>query len=134
LVGKARPGLVADLLRLALVERRGDVYLVESPALLSIAVKLEAAGVELSTARAAAEIVQKHVVRAVRELVELFMRRGREGALGVAEPVKILETLRPLGLEAVRIIFGRTMEAALRKLVESGALASLPRKASRRRR
>jgi DNA-binding transcriptional MerR regulator len=134
LYGKPRPGVVADLVRLGLVERRGDVYLVESPALLSIALKLEAAGIDLSTARAAANIVQKHVARAVDELIELFLRRAKEGELQVSEPAKVLESLRPLGLEAVRVIFGRAMEGGLRKLVESGKLAALPRKTRRKKR
>ncbi|MGH7270299.1 MAG: MerR family transcriptional regulator, partial [Polyangiaceae bacterium] len=41
LAGSRRPGLLADLLRTGTIERRGDVYLVESPALLAIAMKLE---------------------------------------------------------------------------------------------
>jgi DNA-binding transcriptional MerR regulator len=134
LCGKPRPGLVAELMRLGLVERRGDVYLLESPALLGVAMKLEASGVELAVAHAAAEVVRKHVERAVNELIELFMRRAKEGELALAEPAKLLAALRPLGLEAVRIIFGRAMESGLRKLVESGALAGLPRKVRRRRR
>jgi DNA-binding transcriptional MerR regulator len=134
LCGKPRPGLLSDLVRLKLVERRGDVYLLESPALLTIALKLETAGVELTTAHAAAEIVRKHVARAVNELIEMFMKRAKEGELSIAEPVKLLEALRPLGLEAVRIIFGRAMESGLRKLMESGALTALPKKARRKRR
>jgi DNA-binding transcriptional MerR regulator len=144
LCGKPRPGLVAELTRLGLVEKRGDVFLIESPALLAVAIKLEAAGVELGTARAAAEIVRKHVDRAVSELIELFLRRAvdargsarernKQGESGLAEPAKQLAALRPLGLEAVRIIFGRAMESGLRKLVESGTLAGLPKKVRRRR-
>jgi DNA-binding transcriptional MerR regulator len=132
LCGKARPGLVAELVRLGLVERRGDVYLLESPALLGIAMKLEAAGVELGLAHAAADIVRKHIERAVSELIELFIRRAKEGDLALAEPAKLLAALRPIGLEAVRIIFGRAMESGLRKLVESGRLAGLPKKVRRR--
>jgi DNA-binding transcriptional MerR regulator len=131
LAGSSRPGLVSDLLRLGMVERRDDVYLVESPALLGIAMRLEAAGIDLSTARAAADIVRKHVGRAVDDLIDLFMKRAAQGEVAMNEPAKVLETLRPLGLEAVRIIFGRAMERGLRQLVESGALASLPRKLSR---
>jgi len=134
LCGKARPGLVADLVRLGLVERRGDVFLLDSPALLGVAMKLDAAGVEFGIARAAADVVRKHVERAVSELIELFIRRAKEGELELAEPAKLLAALRPLGLEAVRIIFGRAMESGLRRLVESGALVGLPRKGRRRRR
>jgi DNA-binding transcriptional MerR regulator len=134
LCGTPRPGLLADLVRLGLVERRGDVYLLDSPALLGVAMKLEAAGVELRTARAAAEILQKHVERAVNDLIELFLRRAKEGDRSLSEPAKLLAALRPLGLEAVRIIFGRAMESALRRVMESGALAGLSRKVKRRRR
>jgi DNA-binding transcriptional MerR regulator len=131
LAANDRPGLVSDLVRFGLVERRDDVYLVESPSLLGIAMRLEAAGIDLTTARAAADIVKKHVGRAVSDLIELFMKRASSGELGASDPAKVLETLRPLGLEAVRVIFGRAMERGLRQLVESGALAVLPRKARR---
>src|SRR5438552_18555213 len=44
LLGDRRPGLVADLTRLHLVERRGDSFLVHRPALLHVARRLEPAG------------------------------------------------------------------------------------------
>jgi DNA-binding transcriptional MerR regulator len=134
LLGRPRAGLVADLVRLRMIERRGEVFLLESPALLAIAMKLEAAGVDLTTARAAADIVQKHLTRAVDDLIALFMRRAVEGELGIPQPAKLLETVRPLALEAVRVIFARAMEGGLRKLVDSGKLAALPRKTKRKRR
>lgn len=40
LASSARPGLIADLVRLGLAKRTGDRYLVESPALLSVAMRL----------------------------------------------------------------------------------------------
>ena len=40
----------------------------------------------------------------------------------------MFQALRPTGLEAVRVIFGREMERALRKLLESGKMATLPAK------
>ena len=55
LAGKQRAGLVAELVQAGLIERRGDVYLIDSPALLAVAMKLQAAGVDLRTARDAAE-------------------------------------------------------------------------------
>ena len=62
----------------------------------------------------------------------MFVKRAKQERLGLAKPAQALETLRPLGLEAVRVIFGRAMERALRKLLESGKLATLPRKPLRR--
>jgi hypothetical protein len=110
------------------------VYLVRSPTLLSIAMKLEAAGVDLRTAAHAQEIVGKHLRRAASELVELFVRRASEGALAPKELRKFFESLRPLGTEAVRVIFGRAMEYQLRKLYESGVIAKIPARAHRARR
>src|SRR3954471_16577467 len=46
LIGERPPGALADLLRLELIERQGDGYLVRSPALLEVALRLEAAGVD----------------------------------------------------------------------------------------
>src|SRR3954451_22108933 len=63
LAGTRRPGLIADLLRAKLLERRGEVLFLLSPALLVVAMKLEAAGVDLETALKGAEIVKKHLAR-----------------------------------------------------------------------
>lgn len=125
LAGSRRPGLIADLVRAKIVRRQGDVFLVPSPALLGIAMRLAAAGVELGTATAAAEILHKHLGRAVKELVELFVRGVRHGDIALGEPDLTFATLRPLGTEAVKLLFAREMERELRKLVESGALRVL---------
>jgi DNA-binding transcriptional MerR regulator len=125
LAGSRRPGLVADLLRARLATRHGDVFLVPSPALLGIAMRLVAAGVELPTATAAADILHKHLGRAVKDLVELFVRGVRHGDIALGEPEVTFASLRPLGIEAVKLLFAREMERELRKLVESGALRAL---------
>ncbi|MDB4972258.1 MAG: putative transcription regulator protein [Myxococcaceae bacterium] len=134
LAGSSRPGLIADLTRIKLVERRGDVYIVESPALLAIAMKLEAVGIDHETAAEAAEIVRKHLGKAVSELTTFFLKRARDGFVETTQPAKLFEMLRPMGIEAVRIIFGKQMEAALRKLLESGVLTSLPTSRTKKRR
>jgi DNA-binding transcriptional MerR regulator len=124
LAGSRRPGLIADLVRRGMLERHGDVYLTQSPALLSIGLKLELAGIDLGTVAQAWEILRKHVGRTASELVEVFVRRVEEGKL---EPRDLgqLDALRPLGMEAVRLIFGRAMEHELRSLYESGKMAKL---------
>lgn len=134
LVGTRRPGLLSDLQRGKLVERHRDVYLVRSPALLAIAMKLEAAGVDLETALEGATIIRKHVGRMAADLVEVFVKRAAEGAIDARDMGKVLESLRPLGTDAVRVIFGRTMEHELRKLYESGRMAKLPGKSRRAKR
>ena len=128
LAGTRRPGLIADLLRAKLLERRGEVLFLLSPALLGVAMKLEAAGIDLETALAGAEIVRKHLARTAGDLVELIVKRAHDGAIETTDAAAMFQALRPTGLEAVRVIFGREMEKALRKLLESGKMATLPAK------
>jgi DNA-binding transcriptional MerR regulator len=134
LAGTRRPGVIADLVRSRLVERHRDVYLVRSPALLSIAMKLEAAGIDLETASLASALVRKHLARLSEDVVALFMKRAGDGEIAARDLGNVFESLRPLGTEAVRVIFGRSMERELRKLYESGKMAKLPGKARRARR
>ena len=131
LAGSSRPGLLGDLVRARLLDRHGEVYLLRSPALLSIAMKLEAAGIDLDTALEASAILRKQMARAAGDLVELFVRRAGEGMIEPADLGKLFQALRPTGMEAVRVVFGREMERALRKLLESGKMAKLPARARR---
>jgi DNA-binding transcriptional MerR regulator len=133
LAGSRRPGLLADLLRSHTIERRGDVYIIESPALLAIAMKFEDFGVDIATAMHAESIVKKYVGRAASELVELFVRGFQDGSIVPKDFNASFQGLRPLGMDAVRVLFGRAMEHELRKLYESGALAKIPGKAHRAR-
>jgi DNA-binding transcriptional MerR regulator len=134
LAGTKRPGLIAELVEARLVERRSDVFLVRSPALLGIAMKLEAAGIDLETASQASSLARKHLGRLAEEVVELFMRRAADGAVTPRDLGAAFQSLRPLGTEAVRVIFGRAMERQLRKVYESGRMARLPSRARRTRR
>jgi DNA-binding transcriptional MerR regulator len=126
IAGTRRPGLIADLVRTKLAVRHGDVYLVRSPALLAIAIKLESAGIDLETASSASALIRKYVSRAAGELVELFVKRADEEQLAPRDMGRLFQTLRPLGMEAVRVIFGRAMERELRRLYESGRMAKMP--------
>jgi DNA-binding transcriptional MerR regulator len=134
LAGSKRPGLLADLARNDLAVRRGDVYLVHSPSLLQIAMKLEAAGIPLQTATRAAEVLRRQLHRAVEELVGIFVKEIRDGEIELTEPETVFGALRPLGTEAVKVIFAREMDRELRKLLESGtALRAIPKPKTRRR-
>jgi DNA-binding transcriptional MerR regulator len=133
MIGTRRPGLLADLQRARIVERKGDVYLVGSPALLAIAVKLEGVGIDLDSATRASQILRKHLGRAVDELVELFVGQVKEGRLEVANASDLFGTFRTAGVEAVRLLFARAMEEQLRKLATSGKLAEVSAKAKKKR-
>jgi len=133
LAGTQRPGLLADLVRARIVERRGEVYLLDSPSLLAIAMRLEAAGIELDTASAASAILRKHLKRAVGELVDLFVGRVKDGHLDITRAGKLFAELRSVGVDAVRVLFAREMERALRELLASGKVAKLSVRARKKR-
>jgi len=133
IAGTHRPGLLADLSRAHIIERKGEVYLLGSPALLAMAIKLESVGIDLETAASASGILRKHLGRAVTELVELFMGRVKEGHIDIAHAGKLFAAFRTVGVDAVRILFAREMEAALRKLVGSGKLAQVSARARKKR-
>jgi DNA-binding transcriptional MerR regulator len=128
LAGTKRPGLIADLTRARLLQKRGEVLFLMSPALLGVAMKLESSGIDLETGLKAADVVRKHMSRMATDLVDLFVKRASEGAIEANDAAEVFQALRPTGLEAVRVIFGREMERALRKLLESGKIATLPAK------
>ncbi len=44
--------------------------------------------------------------------------------------IEAFQTLRPVGLEAIQLIFGQEMEKALRKAVESGQVTDVVRRSS----
>ncbi|WP_394823007.1 MerR family transcriptional regulator [Pendulispora albinea] len=133
LAGTHRAGLIADLARARLVERRGDVYLLASPALLATAMKLEAVGIDLDTAAGASAILRKHLTRAVSDLVDFFVSRAKDGHLDVTNPDALFEAFRVTGIESVRLLFAREMEQALRKLLASGKVAALSARARKRK-
>lgn len=127
LYGKKRAGLLTDLTRHAKVERKGDTFLVGSPALVGLAGKLEAAGVDLEVSAKANEVLARHLGKATKELTELFVSHASAEGVDV-ELKNLIEALRSLGPEAVRMIFAREMERSLRELLESGRAAKIPKK------
>jgi len=126
IAGSKRPGLIADLERAGLVTRHAFVYAIRSPALLALATKLEAVGIDLETSSGASRILKKHLARAVADLVDQFLDRAKAGHLDASDPTALFEALRPAGTEAVRVVFGREMERALHELLASGKAARLP--------
>jgi DNA-binding transcriptional MerR regulator len=119
-----RPEDLAALAEAGLVRRQGngqsDGYLVPSPGLLRVTVQLERSGIDLETATGAATILRRRLSRAADELVAHFASRVGAGFGRRVEPTEIgaaLEALRPLGVEAVRLIFAQEMERSLRRRI-----------------
>jgi DNA-binding transcriptional MerR regulator len=121
----------ADLLRRGPGEAD---HTLTSPALLHITLQLDTAGIDLDTAVRAASILRDRLGPAAVQLVGHFADRVGQGFGRDATPrelARAFDTLRPLGVEAVRIIFAQEMQRALRDLL--GAEPQ-PRPAPRERR
>ena len=125
-----RPGLIGDLIRIGALERKGDAYLVESPSLFSLALRLEAVGMPLETVKGTFGLLNKHLSRLSDDLVSFFVKNA--DALGDDADQAYAE-LRPVSLEAVRIVFAREMERTLRKATESGATAVFTRRKTKKK-
>lgn len=120
------PGAIAALVDAGLVTRQGDgpaaTFLVPSPALLDLALRLDAAGVDVATSTGALERVRKQIRKASDDLVGFFLERTGDGfgGSGSADDLAAsLEALRTLGVELVRLAFAREMERALRTAADS---------------
>jgi DNA-binding transcriptional MerR regulator len=127
LAGELRPGRLADLVRHGLVARRGVAFLVPSLALLQLALRLESTGVDLDAVAGLQRTLRKRLSRTAEELAEPFLsRRSPRKPAGRAPPLAdALRELRPIALEAVRLVFAQEMERVLRKWVESGKAGRL---------
>jgi hypothetical protein len=119
------PGLLGDLVRIGAVERRGDAYLVESPALLGLTLRLEGVGIPLEAIEGAFKLLSKHLSRLADDLSSYFIKNASALGDNVGEAY---DELRPASLDAVRVVFAREMERAVRKANESGAAAVLTRR------
>jgi DNA-binding transcriptional MerR regulator len=138
-LGDAPRGLRTTLERNGLLDPQGSgqarSYLVRSPGLLDITLRLHAAGIEVDTASAAAEILRRRLGRACSEVITLMSERTGKGFTSTADPAEVsdaMKALRGVGGEAVRIIFAQEMEAALQKGIERGLIK--PRTEQRKRR
>lgn len=130
LSGATRPGLVADLIRIGLLRREAGsptTYFIVSPAMLQMVLGLEAAGVEMETARVAYDILRKQLGKAADELVEYFVREVREAATPELM-ARSIGGLRKVGVDAVRLVFAQEVERALREAVEQGRVVPPVRK------
>jgi MerR-like DNA binding protein len=128
-LGDRPAGFVARLERARLLRRHGDplapTYLVRSPGLLDIGLKLHDAGLGIETGAEAAALIRHSMRRAAAKLVKHFTRRSGRGfgrgrsADAVGET---LTALRSLGADAVRLVFAQEVERALRAAMKKGAI------------
>ena len=133
LTGTDRDGLISELVRARVVKRSSDLFTVKSPALLKVTMRLERAGIDLATSVEAAKILRRHLSKAAAEVSHHFLAHVSKVTTDTLTPERVIEafeTLRPVGLEAVQLIFAQEMEKVLRKAVASGKSVAAVRRRS----
>jgi DNA-binding transcriptional MerR regulator len=130
---------IDDLVRFDLVERRTDTspvtYLVSSPAMLEVGLRLADLGIPTDVAVTARRLLHSRLGRLADDLVShitdhVSLERLRsEGPQAVAT---LVDELRPLAQRAASVVFAHEMERALRDLAHSGSEAQ-PRRARQKR-
>lgn len=133
-LGPRRAGVIAELVRAKFIEPQGEDYLVNSPAMLTIAATLEQAGVHVDVTAGAMSILRRHLAAAASEVAEHFVTHAGEGfgrQNSVQAITRAFMELREVGPETVRLLFAQEMEQVLRSMLESGEATR--REAKRRR-
>ena len=141
-LGNPPPGVLARLVRKGSFAPQGEGvnrrYLVESPALLAIAGRLNAAGIDLDTAITLHEMLQRRLGKAARELVEFAVEKVGHGFGRSAEPKDIATTLETLfddgvGTEAVALIFTKEVQRAVQDALQLNPTRIAPPRRHERR-
>lgn len=129
------PGLTSELAAHGLIQPNDTLpptYLVPSPGLLDVALRLEAAGIDVATSAQVLARVEKHLRRAAEDLVEHVVDRAGQGfGQDPDEVTTALAALPQPSLDAVHLVFGREMERALRDRSEALGTALGKRRAKR---
>lgn len=125
LVGDPAPGLLSALHDADYTRANDDgTWTVPSPALLSMALEVRDAGVEIEVLGHIRDLLRKRLARAVDETVDYLvdLRKGEgSGDGGRDRLVATLQTLRPVAGEMTGLILARELERALGELVTARA-------------
>lgn len=111
------PGTQGHLEDAGLLARQGDSFLVRAPALMELAVRLIADGVEVDLVLEAGGILEQHLGKAADELTDLFVTAMRQGYGSGSDPAVLVDALRPAAGDAARVIFGLQLERAIAALL-----------------
>lgn len=127
ILGTRPAGLRGRLQRSRYLERHSEgSWLIRSPTLLDLALRLHDAGIDIEVTGQATELLRRRLARAVDGLIALFVERSGVRFAGQAsrdELATALNTLRPMAREAAGIIVAHEIERGLRRLLEAGPAA-----------
>lgn len=134
---RGRPaGVRAALERTGVLNRdpsHPDVWLVNSPGMLTLGLRLLDAGIAIELSGKAGELLRRRLAKAADELVGLFASGFEDGLLmqGKGELAESIQALRPIAREAAGLILSQELERAVRQWMDAGGI---PRDVARRRR
>ena len=111
------PGTQGLLEDAGLLVRQGDAWLVPTPGLLELTVRLIADGVDIDLVLQAGRILQRHLAKAADELIDLFVDATRAGFGRGSAPDTLVNALRPAAGDAARVIFAQQLERAIDALL-----------------
>ncbi len=138
LIGDRPAGTLAALVDAGLVERRDDppkTFLVPSPGLLEVGLRLFDSGIGLDVLAEIEPIVREGLRQAAEGVVDYFVGEGGLGQPGDEQKLtQALDALRTQGANAVSIIFAQEIERTLRSLLDEGRPAKRRRRRPTRRR
>jgi DNA-binding transcriptional MerR regulator len=125
LLGKHPRRLVGELVDIGLLVREDDgSFVAPSRGLLDLSVRMLDAGVSIDIAGRAAELLRRRLTKAADDLVELFESETGRSFAGKGRPEEVaaaLDVLRPIALDAARLILAQELERSLRALATRGA-------------
>jgi DNA-binding transcriptional MerR regulator len=133
---KDRPaGVLAALERAGLVSRDAthpDLWMVNSPGMLNLGLRLLDAGVAVELSGRAADVLRKRLSKAADELVSLFAGAVDDGMVAQAtdEWAEAIKVVRPIAREAAGLILAQELERSVRQWMDAGGT---PREVARKR-
>ena len=139
-----RPGMLAELERIEIIRREGASrpanYLVPSPGILKIAMRLHDGGFDLEMVKQANDIIRKRLGKMVDEIMEFFRRYLTRDlpmdGLKKLDPVQIghsVQTVRDIAFDATRLILAQEIERSMREMAEMGWMTASKRARRHRR-
>lgn len=122
--GMDKPGVLSELQRAGFASAGpAGTWAVRSPALLTHALQLLAAGIDLDISARVRDLLRRRLAKAVDDTVSLLVERAGRGFAGDATAGEIstaIAALRPTAREMSSVILAQEVERALAALVESG--------------
>ncbi|MDD9936617.1 MAG: MerR family transcriptional regulator [Myxococcales bacterium] len=127
LLGNPPAGIIARLVRRDAIQVQGEGaarrFLVESPALLGVAMRLMAAGVELDVVLGLHDILERRFHKAADEIVDYAIKHVGKGFGRGDNPDDIMALLETIfsdgaGTDAIRVIFTREVQRSVQKALQ----------------